>query len=173
MRSNFARAFLISTCLAVGAAALPMPAMAAYEAPTVVTDPATGNVTVTLSNGTAVVVSASLAAQIVAAMNSGDAAAVTAAIKALVQANAANDPDKATAIYILAASSTTDKALQAAAYAGVAAGNPGAKTQLADNSPQGAGAPGGQGGGGGAGGTDSFPSGGTSGGGSTPSPNGP
>src|ERR1700759_4268688 len=67
MRSRFARVLLISTCLRVGAA---VPAMAAYEAPTVVTDAATGNVTVTLSDGSTVLVSAALAAQIVAARKS-------------------------------------------------------------------------------------------------------
>ncbi|HXC56177.1 MAG TPA: hypothetical protein VNU97_12840 [Rhizomicrobium sp.] len=156
----------------MGALLLPVATTTAYAAlPTVATDIATGNVTVTLANGTVVQVSASLASQIAAAMQSGDAAAVTDAIKALVLANAANDNDLATAIYILAVNSTGDASLKSAAYAGVVAGDPNAATQVAANS---SGPPGGNvGGQGGTGGGDvadnGFPSGGTSGGGSSPS----
>jgi hypothetical protein len=165
------RALFISASIALGVVAFsPMAAIAA----TVVTDQNTGDVTVTLADNSSVIVSSSLAAQIVSAMNSGDAAAVTDAIKALVKEYAANNPRLATAIYILAVNTTTNAALQAAAYAGVVAGNPSAATEVADNSSGGGAPPGGQGGGGGSGnGNGNFPSGGTSGGGSTPSPNGP
>jgi hypothetical protein len=164
------RAFLISTSILLGALAL---APVAVSAATVVTDQNTGDVTVTLADNSSILVSSSLAAQIVSAMNSGDAAAVTDAIKALVKEYAANNPRLATAIYILAVNTTTNAALQAAAYAGVVAGNPSAATEVADNSSGGGAPPGGQGGGGGSGSNGNFPSGGTSGGGSTPSPNGP
>ena len=164
------RAFLISASIALGALAL---SPVAASAATVVTDQNTGDVTVTLADNSSVIVSSSLAAQIVSAMGSGDAAAVTDAIKALVKEYAANNPRLATAIYILAVNTTINAALQAAAYAGVVAGNPSAATEVADNSSGGGAPPGGQGGGGGSGSNGNFPSGGTSGGGSTPSPNGP
>lgn len=170
MNPRAIRNLLLSTSIAVGALLLPLATTSAYAAlPTVVTDTATGIVTVTLANGTTVQVSASLASQIAAAMQSGDAAAVTDAIKALVLANAAHDNDLATAIYILAVNSTGDAGLKAAAYAGVVSGNPGSATQVAANS---AGLTGGNVGGQGGNGNvadNGFPSGGTSGGGNSPS----
>lgn len=169
MRSRIIRGLLISMSIALGTLMLPGASMSAYAAvPTVVTDTATGIVTVTLANGTAVQVSASLASQIAAAMQAGDAQAVTDAIKALVLANAAHDIDLATAIYILAVNSTADSSLKLAAYAGVVAGNPGSATEVAANATSSSGGNvGGQGGNGNV--ADNFPSGGTSGGGSTPS----
>jgi hypothetical protein len=168
------RGFMAASSFALGVLLLPATTVGAFAAaPTVTVDPATGNVTVTLENGTTVAVSAALASQIAAAMNAGDATAVANAIKALVVANAANDVNLATAIYILAINTTTDTGLRAAAYAGVVSGNPGAKTQVAANAPGGSESNTGGPGSDQQSADNGFPDGGTSGGGSTPSPNGP
>jgi uncharacterized membrane protein YgcG len=167
MRYGFLRATALALCV-VGATSF---APANASIPTVATNAATGDVTVTLASGKRVTVSATIAAQVFTAMNAGDAVAVTSAIKIVVVTYAARDADLAAAIYVLAVNSTSNAALKAAAYAGVVAGNPYSATEVAENSGEGTTAGGGAPSGGSF--ASSFPTGGTSGGGSSPSPNTP
>ncbi len=169
MRRNFLGIFVVSAGVAFGALLTPIGVTVAQAAPAVATNPTTGDVTVTLNDNTVVVVPAALASQVIAAMSGGDPSTVTNTLKSIVLGYAANNPNLAAALYVLATSATSDPALQAAAYAGVVAGNPAAATQVAANSPAGGGAPGGGGTPGGGTVAGNFPTGGTSGGGSTPS----
>jgi len=164
MRLKLLSTITLSAGLGLAAIVYGIPAYAQ----TVSTNSQTGNVTVTLTNGSTVTIPASLASQVIAAMSSSDPSAVEQQIAAIVKANAASDVNLAAAIYVLADSITNVAALQAAAYAGVVAGNPNAATEVADNgSPNGAPA------GGGGGATVVGSTGSTSGSGPAPSANTP
>jgi hypothetical protein len=167
MRKNVILAAAIVAGIGLGGLGGAASAFAQTNPPAVSTNPTNGNVTVTLSDGTQVLIPAALAAQVVAAMSSTNPTTVEQAIAQIVSTNAANNANLATAIYVLAASTTNNAALLAAAYAGTVAGNSGAATELAANagSPTG-GAPAG---GGGPGGTVVAGTGGTSGSGPVPS----
>src|ERR1700761_8099849 len=120
------RTKLIASVIVLGlAASMPQMALADTSSVPAISVGLSGAVTVTLTNGKSVVVSADLAAKILAAMQSGDADAVQAAIQQLVSQFAATDSNLATAILVVAKSDTADATLQTAAQNGVLAANPG------------------------------------------------